>query len=131
MDDVEKILLLQRDCGFNENTAKAYISSGGKCTYCGIDLITNRLYYASSQIDHLLPKAKYKSLKNTQENNVLCCTLCNSLKSKIDPIKKQEDPKIMLTRSKEVLIERIKTKIEPGREEANKYWLKVKEIMRS
>ena len=60
--------------------AISYVRHRGRCAYCLRDLLADRQGYATAQIDHLLPQACYPSLKDTADNWVLSCSLCNHTK---------------------------------------------------
>ena len=59
---------------------------GGKCGYCGIDLLSSYgICYHLWCLDHLLPQAKYPKLADDRENHILACRPCNSIKGDFDP----------------------------------------------
>jgi len=87
MDTIEKINLLVQKKLMVPSTAKVYVESNGKCVYCGIDVVSDRYLYATSEIDHLFPRARYKDLEEHPKNIVLACYCCNGKKQKFDPMK--------------------------------------------
>ena len=114
---------LQNDLGFEAGTAAAWARSGGRCEYCDRDLIGDRLGYACSQVDHLLPKARYPDLEwSPHDNRALSCSLCNSLKGSYDPLEPGEDPLVMVTRHRGVLLARSRAEIEKRRVDADRDW---------
>jgi hypothetical protein len=65
-----------------------WLRHGGKCAYCGCDLLASRgVCYHFFEYDHLLPQAKsmYPELKNHPQNKVLACPHCNNIKCAYDP----------------------------------------------
>ena len=75
---------LEKECGWAKPIAVAFAWAGGRCEYCGCDLLHDRLGYAVGELDHLLPKSKYKDLANCSDNWVLSCKLCNTIKHTLD-----------------------------------------------
>lgn len=69
------------------NTATAFVRAGGRCEYCGYDLLYDRLKYAVGEMDHLLPKKQYPQLEHCHDNMIYSCRLCNLLKGVFDPAK--------------------------------------------
>jgi len=63
-----------------------------KCGYCDENLLTDLPRMMSSQLDHLLPKQKYKNLRDVEDNWVLACFRCNQLKGEFDPWKLLTSP---------------------------------------
>ena len=92
MHDTDEIAQrLHRELKFDERTARAYARSRGRCEYCDLDLIEDRMGYASGEIDHLLPKSEYPDLEWCQDNWVLACRLCNSVKGTYSVLEKGEE----------------------------------------
>jgi hypothetical protein len=60
------------------------------CVYCGADLLSDLIRMSSCQIDHLLPRSKYKQYDNKESdsNLVLSCFTCNQIKRAFDPLTK-------------------------------------------
>ena len=85
---------------------RAYARTRGRCEYCDRDLIEDRLGYACGVIDHLLPKSKYPDLAYFQDNLVLACSLCNSVKGTHDVSEKGERAEEALTENRDSLIAR-------------------------
>ena len=71
--------------------AVPFVRYGGRCAYCGRDLLVDRLGYAAAQIDHLLPKAHYGQYEDWEDNWVLSCSLCNWVKLDWDPLQGDRD----------------------------------------
>ncbi len=84
MTDDEKIGSLVQ-CGWHKHTATAFVRAGGRCEYCGPDLLHDRLGYAVGEMDHLLPRAQHPQLVDCPDNWILSCRLCNSVKRDWDP----------------------------------------------
>jgi 5-methylcytosine-specific restriction endonuclease McrA len=80
----EKAKILMEKYGFDEWTALEYVEAGGKCVYCGINLLENLNSFAAADIDHILPKSKYPEVEAVKNNRVLSCRSCNSTKGKMD-----------------------------------------------
>ncbi len=59
-----------------------------KCVYCGEYLLKDRIRMTSAQIDHVLPKSKYKVFAELPNNRVLSCFCCNQIKGSFDPLDK-------------------------------------------
>lgn len=59
-----------------------------RCVYCGTTLLDDIIRMFSPQIDHILPKSKYKDYKNLESNMVLACYCCNQIKWKFNPLEK-------------------------------------------
>ncbi len=68
-----------------------YARTRGRCEYCDRDLIEDRLGYACGAIDHLLPKSEYPDLERCEDNWVLACSLCNSVKGTYPVLEKGEE----------------------------------------
>ncbi len=68
---------------FSEVHAEVYLRAKGKCEYCGVDLIRDRMAFAGIQIDHILPVSSGGT--SGQDNLALSCTICNSIKSNWKP----------------------------------------------
>ena len=66
---------------------RMWISHQFECGYCGENLLTDVVRMFSAQLDHLVPRAKYRELEYVEENWVLACSLCNQLKHGFDPWK--------------------------------------------
>ena len=92
MQDTDEIAQrLHRELKFDERTAWAYARTRGRCEYCDLDLIEDRMGYACGEIDHLLPKSEYPDLEWCQDNWVLACRLCNSVKGTYPVLEKGEE----------------------------------------
>lgn len=132
MNDNEKlkVKLLVEECGFAELTAQVYVAYNGKCVYCGEDLVKSSLGYSSGTIDHLLPKSKHPNHEWNENNLVLSCGLCNSLKSGVDILQQGEDPTDMLENSKLEMIRRAKKVISDKIGVRHQNWWKARQILR-
>lgn len=96
---------------YNKETAREYIRSGGKCTYCGVDIFADWHQYALAAIDHLLPQSPFPELAMEQDNLVLSCAACNHTKRAFNPLPKDEtisDMRQYLASNRETLIARTK-----------------------
>ena len=123
MNADKAIQTLIEELDFEPRTARTYVRANGYCEYCGEELIRNRLGYACAQIDHLLPRSKFPAEVYELENNfVLSCSLCNSLKSNISVLQENEDPMTMLTKQRHVLLARAKDEIVKQLKEPNRKW---------
>ncbi len=131
MEDREKIHKLITEHRYDNNTAKLYIESKGKCTYCGTDLFFNLLTYYSGDMEHILPKSKYPELKQNDLNYVVSCRVCNQSKGRKNFLTKDEEknPIAMLTEHREELINRIKEYIKTKKQEKEKTYEEVKKII--
>ena len=61
------------------------------CVYCGENLLRDVVHMTSAQLDHILPKSKYKDYTNEDSNLVLSCYCCNQIKRAFDPLKELSD----------------------------------------
>ena len=68
-----------------------------KYVYCGEYLLKDRIRMISAQIDHVLPKSKYKEFTDLPDNRVLSCFCCNQIKRKFDPLAETPDIKSKLS----------------------------------
>ena len=69
----------------------------GFCAYCNAPLITNRMFYATMQLDHIFPLSAFPDLGSTPANLIPACWFCNSAKGKYfvpdsDPTQILNDP---------------------------------------
>jgi len=53
-------------------------AAGGRCVYCGRDLMSDARSFLSSSLDHVLPRSRGGN--NHPENLVAACGPCNRLK---------------------------------------------------
>ena len=80
-DDDDKIERLIEDCRLSRAFATAMVRAGGRCEYCGRDLLRDRFGYRVCTVDRLLPASKCsEEVAECEYNWVLCCTPCNSAK---------------------------------------------------
>ena len=85
MTDDERITALIGEAHVSLSYATALVRAGGRCEYCGTDLLTNRLGYGVGEVDHLLPRTEYlEEVTETPANWVLACSICNSIKGTFD-----------------------------------------------
>lgn len=67
-------------------TLAVYVRDGGKCVYCGFNLLTSQwVLHGCAKRDHLLPKREYPQLEHELSNWVLCCCCCNEAKGTWNP----------------------------------------------
>jgi|GEM_PF-3481738 hypothetical protein len=66
---------------------KIWARDGFHCAYCGENLLQDVIRMTSAQLDHILPKSKYKDYMNEDANLVLSCYCCNQIKRAFDPLK--------------------------------------------
>lgn len=121
---------LIQECNFKPATAKAYIRFKGKCGYCGVELIGGKVNYMAGTIDHLLPRTKYPELIEEEENYILCCVTCNSLKGTLDVLLPGEDPIGMVKNKKDELIGRVKQTLDGKNAEYDQIRIAVEKIVR-
>lgn len=86
--------------------ARLWVRDEFKCAYCDEPLLFDFIRFFSSQLDHLLPQAKYPHLKDVEENWVLACFPCNQLKRAFDPWKELKGLETIPDRS-ELLANRV------------------------
>ena len=82
---------------------RMYQQFGARCVYCGRDLLEDVDAYMAGVLDHLIPTASLS--ENTDENKVLSCATCNTLKGNHDP--RQGESGV----AKEQLIERARARV--------------------
>ena len=132
MNDVDQIALgLKNELNFEEWTAWAWASAGGRCVYCFHDLIADRFGHFCGEMDHLIPKQRLKHLGLPQfpKNLVLACHRCNKIKGTYNPLHNYEDPEQMLRESKSEMISRVRNFIEDrNRDEYEPDWERAKHI---
>ena len=107
---------------FKPTHADVYIRALGRCEYCGVDLIRDRLAYAGLQIDHIRPSGGEDA-----SNLALSCTICNSIKSDwLPPNKENLDRDGILKEIREYIAENATTHdqlwIEVNRVFRNRWW---------
>ena len=82
----DKIERLIHDCDIHRSFATALVRSGGRCEYCGRDLLRDRLGYGVATVDHLLPTSTCsEEVAECEYNWVYCCGFCNSTKHDWSP----------------------------------------------
>ena len=111
---------------FLEQHAREYVLRKGRCVYCGVDVVHNRLGFATLEWDHLLPCALFPDLVNDEDNILLACQLCNRLKSDYDPSNGTQD---MLKNDKSQLIENARSYIAERRVEVDTFWRQARRIV--
>lgn len=112
--------------GYPEHHAREYVRRRGRCTYCGVDVVNNRLGFATLQWDHLLPQAHYPEHANDSENIVLSCHLCNGLKRDYDPSVGEAQ---MLKDDKPQLIENARAYVGERRRTVDEEWRAARRIV--
>ena len=75
---------LMNELDWRKRWAVPFARSGGRCEYCGLDLLRDRLGFTTGVVDHLLPKSKYPKLADETDNWVYSCPHCNTIKSTTD-----------------------------------------------
>jgi hypothetical protein len=81
----------------NPRWIKIWVRDNFCCGYCGANLLEDVIRMSSAQIDHILPKSKYKEYKDEDSNMVLACYCCNQIKRAFDPLEKlPEQEKILM-----------------------------------
>ena len=70
---------------------KIWARDGFCCVYCGKNLLSDVIRMTSAQLDHIIPKSKYKGYINEDSNLVLSCYCCNQIKRAFDPLEKQSE----------------------------------------
>ncbi|WP_353177673.1 HNH endonuclease [Salinisphaera sp. T5B8] len=83
--DEDLVRQLSEQLGFSRLLAVAYVNAGGRCEYCGTDLLMARQGYAIQEIDHLVPRSSNPALADHPLNQVLCCRVCNGVKGHFHP----------------------------------------------
>lgn len=111
------------EIGFPDIYARVYVRAAGLCEYCGIDVISDRIAYASVQIDHVHPQSQ--GGKDELDNFALSCNVCNSLKS--DWVAGH----LSVEASREDRILAASKLIESKRLPHDREWNQVKQILRS
>jgi hypothetical protein len=106
-----QIEYLEKRYRWNHGTARAFVETGGRCMYCDDDVLATVQGYASSQIDHILPKSTFPDFEWNEDNWVLCCSLCNSAKGKVSELRPGEDGVDMLVNHRQALIDRIRERL--------------------
>ena len=107
MTEQERINLLVKECDYTPATAKLWVQSKGKCQYCGEDLLQSPTLYFSGDVDHLLPKNKHCEVENIEENFILSCRFCNSIKGGADVLADGEDALDMIKNNRDIIIQRV------------------------
>ncbi len=131
MNDEEKIENLMQYNLMSIDTATAFVRAGGRCEYCGCDLLYDRLRYAVGEIDHLLPQARHHQLADCLDNMVYSCRLCNGLKRDFDPAEGSELTEDQLRNRRDEFVKSARKFIYGLRLEWDPSWLKVMKIMGS
>ena len=116
--------------GWRAHMAEQWVASNGRCTYCGRDVLHDRLGFASQCGDHLLPRRHYAAYADDERNEILCCSLCNSVKGHFDPLVEGEDPDTMLGPEKHAVVQRARDYILQQRQEIwDPQWLATREAV--
>ena len=129
MNNKRKIDRLVQSGLMYENTATAFVRAGGRCEYCGCDLLHDRLGYAVGEMDHLLPQAKHPQLADCRDNMVYSCRLCNGVKRDFNPTTASELTADALQHRRDEFVECARKYIYERRLEYDHKWLKVMKIM--
>jgi hypothetical protein len=94
--------------GWNINFLQAFIRDGGRCVYCGVDVM-NEFCVACG--DHLLPKRSYPALAQNVDNLVPACAHCNIIKKDYDPSEGKGIEIVLTDPVRQSLIDKSKAKI--------------------
>jgi 5-methylcytosine-specific restriction endonuclease McrA len=127
---IEIIDELTKVFGGYRTTAQAYIDFGGKCGYCGRDLVEDRHDYSIGTIDHLIPRKVFPGGVWLQENLILSCSLCNSLKCDYNPCSEGENVEDALQNRRDVLLQRAKVEIAEKAGPTHAAWWQVRMLLR-
>ena len=102
MEAIDRLKRLE----YPPHLAQQWLEGNGRCTYCGRDVLHDRLGFACQVGDHLLPQGHYQQFSGDTRNEILCCSLCNSVKGDFDPLFDGEDPGEMLEHHRRTLVQR-------------------------
>jgi len=102
-----------KELGYSERDAIVFVRANGKCEYCGVDLIHDRITWDSVQFDHVIPKSKEGS--DEEQNLALSCKVCNNAKMTFYPEGNTRDERILSA----------KEHIDKRRKNADEFWRKV------
>ena len=124
---------LEQEAGWHKSIATAFARAGGRCEYCGVDLLHDRLGYAVGELDHLLPKKKHPEVEHCPDNWVLSCRLCNVTKGQEDVSQSRTGKHVtpgFVRRNREILLTDARGHIYARRaENHDPAWLQARAIM--
>ena len=124
-EKIERLVAL----GWPRHIATAFVRAGGRCEYCGCDLLYDRLGYAVREMDHLLPQRHYPRLAEHPDNLIYSCRLCNGIKGDWDPaLPGVELPEDHLQDHRDGLVMRARAHIYEARAIYDHEWIKVMKI---
>lgn len=108
--------------------------SDGRCEYCGVDLLWDRLGYGVGRVEHLLPKSYYpEEVTESPDNWVLACAVCNSIKGDFDPAEEfdqyVDEPETLRDRRQECINIARAYIYDRRANEHDPTWFNIKEIM--
>lgn len=106
------VSILESQFGFWESSAIAFIESEGRCVYCDEDLYSNRIRYASLNVEHLFPQSEFPKLAREQSNLVISCFKCNNHKRSKPLHPKTDNPLSLLKSDKQAVINHIREKLQ-------------------
>ncbi|NLE26311.1 MAG: hypothetical protein GX625_13395 [Clostridiaceae bacterium] len=129
MTDNERISALVNEHRFNEGTARAYVQSSGKCVYCDKNLLNELSDFYAADIDHLLPKSKHPELESDNNNWVLSCRACNSIKGKMDIPDLPWDASTAIKDHKEEVIAMVREALQARRKAKENEFLTIRRII--
>lgn len=69
--------------GYSHRDALIFVRAEGRCEYCDLELIHNRITWDAVQFDHIIPKSKGGD--DSEENLALACKPCNNQKMTFIP----------------------------------------------
>ena len=94
--------------GWNINFLQAFIRDGGRCVYCGRDVMDE---FCVACGDHLLPKGVYPALAQNIDNLVAACAHCNVVKKDYDPSNGKGMETVLAEPVRQELIDKSKAEI--------------------
>lgn len=94
--------------GWNITFLQAFIRDGGRCVYCGRDVMNE---FCTASGDHVLPKQIYPDLSKDVDNLVPACGHCNRMKSVYDPSEGRGMETVLTAELRQRFIEKSKEEI--------------------
>lgn len=87
----------------------AFTKAGGRCEYCGKNLLDDFDVFWMTAEDHLKPRSVEETTSES-ENIVIACSVCNNLKGKYNP--EGDNREEMITKARQYIFERRAEKIQ-------------------